>query len=92
MDNLREVFRTLDRLNDEELAEVRAYIDQRRAQPQIADEDVQAKIAALHEAFAEIREGMSQEELDDMIKAMNSEYIEPLDPADYEWLDEEDRG
>lgn len=92
MDSLHDLYRTLDRLNDEELDQVQAYINQRRAQPQIADEDVQAKIAALHEAFAEIREGMTQEELDEMIKAMNSEYIEPLDPTDYEWLDEEDNG
>lgn len=90
MDDLRDVFRTLDRLNDEELAEVRAYIDRRTIQPEIADEDVQAKIAALHQAFAEIREGMSEEELDAMIADMNSEYIEPLDPDEFAWLDEEE--
>jgi uncharacterized protein YeeX (DUF496 family) len=90
MENLQDIYRAIDRLNNEELEQVQAYINQRRQQPQIADEDVQAKIAALREAFAEIREGMTPEELQKMIDVMNSEYIEPIDPADYTWLDGKD--
>jgi uncharacterized protein YeeX (DUF496 family) len=90
MDKLSEVYGTLDRLNHEELAQVRAYIDQRMMQPQISDEDPHRRAAALMAALAEIREGLSKEELDEMIEAMNSEYIEPLDPADYAWLDDDE--
>ncbi|MCC6802177.1 MAG: hypothetical protein IT319_04760 [Anaerolineae bacterium] len=88
MDHLHDLYRTLDQLNDEELAEVRAYIDQRRAvKPEIADETPQERAAALMAAFAEMREGLSEEQLDAIIADMNSEYIEPLDPDEFAWMD-----
>ena len=87
MDKLSEIYQAIDQLNRDEFRKLRAYIEQRPEPPQIV-EDPQTKIAALRDAFAKIREGMSQEELDEMIWAMNYEYIEPLDPADYAWLDD----
>ena len=90
MDKLSEVYEKIDHLSREEMAQVRAYLDQRLMQPQIIDEDIQTKIAVLHQAFADIRAGFTPEELEELIEAMNSEYIEPLDPADYAWLDEDE--
>lgn len=55
-------------------------------QPQIQNEDAQAKVKALQDAFAEIRAGLTAEELGEMVEAMNAEYIEPLDPSEYDRL------
>lgn len=88
MDSLRDLYRTLDQLNDEELAEVRAYIDRRSVKPEIADEDVQAKIAALRAAVDDFWEGIPQEEIDQIIEDANAEYVEPLSNDD--WIDERD--
>jgi hypothetical protein len=88
MTDLQEILQAIDRLNDEEREQQRAYLDRPVEYPPITDEDTETKIARLHEAFAEIRAGMTQEELDEMIEVMNSEYIEPFDPADYTWLDD----
>ena len=83
MDKLSEIYQAIDQLNRDEFRKLRAYIEQRVEQPVIANEDPQTKIAALRDAFAKIREGMSQEELDEMIWAMNYEYIEPLSKSDW---------
>lgn len=88
MDSLHDLYRTLDRLNEDELAEVRAYIDRRTMRPEIADEDVQAKIAALRAAVDNFWEGMPQEEIDQIIEDANAEYVEPLSNDD--WLDKSD--
>ncbi len=89
-DNLDEIFHAIDRLNRDQLAQLRAYVEQRITQPQlqIAAESPKEKADALMRAFAEMREGLTKEELDEMIEAMNSEYIEPLDAHDYAWLDD----
>ncbi len=71
-ENLHDLYAAIDRLNDEELDQVQAHINQRRMQPQIK-EDPHTRAAALKAAFAEIREGLSQEDLDEMIKAMNAD-------------------
>lgn len=88
---LNDLYVSIDRLDRTELEQLRQYIDQRIEAPSVEDERVEAKVKALQEAFAEMRAGLSAEELDEIVEAMNSEYIEPLDPADYSWLaDEED--
>ncbi len=90
MSNLQDILQAVDHLNDEERAQLRAYLDYQLIPQQIRDEDTQTKITKLHEAFAEIRAGMTQEELDELIEVMNSEYIEPLDRTDYAWLDDDE--
>lgn len=45
------------------------------------EEDVEDWMAKLDQAIAEIREGLSPEELQTVIKMMNEEYIEPIDSA-----------
>ena len=81
-----DLYVTIDRLSPEELQELRAYLDQRIAQPQIADEDVQTKIDALHAALENFWEGLSQDEIDAIVEGMNSEYVEPL--SEDNWFDE----
>lgn len=89
-DDLQGIFRAIDRLNQDQLAQLRAYVEQRIVQPQITDETPQEKIAALHAAFAEMREGLTEEELEQIIHDMNYEYIEPIDPDEWAWLDDEE--
>lgn len=47
---------------------------------QMIDDNPETTITELLSAFAEIREGLSKEELSELVEAMNSEYIEPEDP------------
>ena len=81
MENLRELYGQIDRLDDAGLEDLRAYIEQRMKQPQNVSEDAQTKIEALRDAFAEMRAGLTDEELEEIVEAMNSEYIEPANPA-----------
>jgi hypothetical protein len=91
MDKLSEIYEQVDRLSRDEKLQLRAHIDQRLEQSTsvIANEDPPKKIAALHAAFAKLREGLSQEELDTLAEAMNSEYIEPLSKSDWFHSDDE---
>jgi hypothetical protein len=41
-------------------------------------------IKSFDEALAELRDGLTETELDIMIKAMNEEYIEPIDESDWQ--------
>jgi len=88
MENLRDLYGTLDRLNRDELEQVFAYVRQRMEQPQIADENAQTKIAVLRDAVKDFWGDISQDEVDEIVEEMNSEYVEPL--SKYDWLDEED--
>jgi uncharacterized protein YceH (UPF0502 family) len=53
------------------------------------EEDVETRIAKLNEAFAELREGLTQEELDDIVWAMNYKYVHPDLDKEYDWLNEQ---
>ena len=88
--NQQALYQTIDEMNPEELAQLRQYIDQRMVQPPVIDEDAATRIAAIQEALVEIRSGLSEAELDKIIEAMNSEYIEPIG-TQYDWLDDEEK-
>lgn len=88
MTTLNNLYHQLDRLDRAELQQLRHYIDQRMETPQVGDEDVQAKVKALQDAVENFWEGVPQEDIDEIVEAMNSEYIEPL--AKHDWLDEKD--
>lgn len=88
-DNLEEIFHAVDRLNRDQLTQLRAYVEQRIAQPQVKDESPQEKIAALHAAVEDFWDGMSQDEIDAIVEDMNSEYVEPIG-SEYDWLDDKD--
>lgn len=51
-------------------------------------EDAEQRIAALHAAIDGFWDGFTPEEIDEIVEAMNSEYIEPEDPALFAWIDE----
>ncbi len=50
-------------------------------QPPLIQEDVETRITALMAGFAEIREGLSESELAELVEVINTEYIEPDDPT-----------
>ncbi len=77
---LQDVMKAVDQLSPEERRELREYLDQRESAPQPAQElSPDERIRRMDEAVKAIREGMTQAELEDMIAAMNAEYIEPID-------------
>lgn len=78
MDKLSEVYRQIDQLNHEELAQLQTYVDQRLDQLHSAAENPQAKIAALMASVENFWGDMPQAEIDAIVEDMNSEYIPPL--------------
>jgi uncharacterized protein YeeX (DUF496 family) len=78
---LDELMRAVDELSEEELRQLRDYVNQRHVNNLSADERIQM----LEEAADAIREGLTPEELDEMIAAMNEEYIEPWDEAEWKF-------
>ncbi len=75
---LQELFRAVDRLSPDERAELRTYIDQ---QPDVPAHEtpVEERIHKMDEAARMIRESLTDEEWDEIERAMNDEYIEPID-------------
>jgi len=72
-----DVKKAVDRFSPEELRRLREYIENReqtlKLQPGTVDMD------SLLAALADIRAGLSDEEFAEIERAMNEEYIEPLD-------------
>jgi hypothetical protein len=83
---LDELMRAVDELSDEELRQLRDYVNQRHTSDE-EDTELRAgtmNVDALMRAVDEIREGLTQQELDEMIAAMNEEYIEPFDESEWQ--------
>jgi uncharacterized protein YeeX (DUF496 family) len=76
---LNELIKAVDALSEEELRQLRDYVNQRPVHRLSAEE----RIRMLEEASAAIREGLTQAELSEMISAMNEEYIEPFDESEW---------
>lgn len=81
---LQELMRAIDHLSRPELDQLRQYIDQREKEQErqihpARGDTPQERVRRLDAAAAAIREGLTQEELDEMTAAMNAEYIEPFD-------------
>ncbi|MCI0555803.1 MAG: hypothetical protein L0287_33065 [Anaerolineae bacterium] len=74
---LAELIKAVDELSHEELRQLREYIEQQERKPAELDID------ALEQVFAELREGFSKKDLEELEWAMNVEYIEAVD--DTEW-------
>jgi len=72
-----DVKKAVDRFSPEELRRLREYIENReqtlKLQPGTVDMD------SLLAALEDIRAGLSEEEFAEIERAMNEEYIEPLD-------------
>jgi DNA-binding GntR family transcriptional regulator len=86
MMNLQQVKEAIDRLTPEELRELRAYLAERETMPP-AQHDLppEERARRLDEAFIKMREGLTSEQLEEIVAAMNEEYIEPWDES--EWTD-----
>jgi DNA repair exonuclease SbcCD ATPase subunit len=92
MTDMQALFHTIEQLSPAELEQVRQFVEERRDQLQQirlpTDEEVEARINALHEAFAELREGLSEQDLQEISWAMNYEYVDPDALKAYDWIDE----
>jgi hypothetical protein len=91
MIDLQTLLDAIDQLEPEELEQIQARIEQQRQtlyQKRIDTEDPKMWIAGLHAALAEFREGITDEEWQEISTAMNAEYVEPEDPELFDWLDD----
>jgi uncharacterized alpha-E superfamily protein len=84
--NLQEVKEAVDHFSPEELYELREHLEKRAVEiltvHRLSPEE---RIRRLDEAAKAIREDFSDAEWEAVEKAMNEEYIEPWDEA--EWTD-----
>jgi hypothetical protein len=77
---LQDVKRAVDQLSPEERRELREYLEQREStEPPAHALPPEERARRLREAFEQLRAGLSQQELDDITRAMNAEYTEPFD-------------
>lgn len=82
---LDELKRAVDRLSGEEFRQLRDYVNQRAAHKQ-ADTELRIgtmNVDTLMQAVEQIREGLTEEEIETMVAAMNEEYIEPFNEAEW---------
>jgi hypothetical protein len=70
---LAELMKAVDDLSRQDFETLYDYLEQRREY--LAEE----RIRMIEEAVAEIREGFSEQDLEELEWAMNVEYIEPVD-------------
>lgn len=82
LDNLYQV---IDDLSTDDLDALSEYIEQQREQRRLAQYTVEERIQKIEAAFAELREGLTPDELNEITEAMNSEVVEPFDKS--EWRD-----
>lgn len=83
---LDELMKAVDRLSNEELRQLRDYVNQRHTDEEEETELLTGtmNVDALMRAVDEIREGLTEAEIDEMIAAMNEEYIEPFDESEWQ--------
>jgi hypothetical protein len=69
---LNDILQAVDKLSHEELRQLRGYVEQRERQSHPARGlTPEERIRRMRSAAAAIREGMTQEQLDEMFAAMN---------------------
>lgn len=91
MSDLQALFAAIEQLPPEEFQELRRFVeerDQEQVTARRAIETLEERLAALHAALAEFREGLSDEEMREIADAMNYEYIDPNVLRAYDWIDE----
>lgn len=74
---LEEVFKAVDHFSSHELQQLREYIEDRERQLALRPGTVDME--TLLSALEDIRAGITDAEFADIERAMNEEYIEPLD-------------
>lgn len=80
---LNEILKAVDELSPDERRQLRDYLDQQE-QPAQEHRAGTMDINALMRAVDEFREGLTEEELDEMIALMNEEYIELWDESEWQ--------
>lgn len=74
---LRDVMKAVDRFSADQLRQLREYIQQREQQIELKAGTLNTD--ELLEGLAEMRAGLTEKEFNEIARAMNEEYIEPLD-------------
>lgn len=82
---LDSLYQVIDDLSADDLDALSEYIEQQREQRRLAQYTTEERIQKIEAAFAELREGLTPAELDEITEAMNSEMVEPFDES--EWRD-----
>lgn len=82
---LDSLYQVIDDLSADDLDALSEYIEQQREQRRLAQYTTEERIQKIEAAFAELREGLTPAELDEITEAMNSEVVEPFDES--EWQD-----
>jgi hypothetical protein len=82
---LDSLYQVIDDLSADDLDALSEYIEQQREQRRLAQYTTEERIQKIEAAFAELREGLTPAELDEITEAMNSEVVEPFDES--EWRD-----
>lgn len=86
MMTLQEVKLALDYLSPEELRELRVHLEKRETEIATrAELSPEERARKLDEAFAQFREGLLPIQIEEMVAAMNEEYVESWDES--EWRD-----
>jgi len=97
MNDLQALLQQIDQLSRDELIIVEQHLQARKQKTEtleaVSQEDVEAWMTALHEAINDFRAGLTEGELDEIIDAMNAEYVDPDDLTLFDWVDDlpEDR-
>jgi hypothetical protein len=73
---LQEVFALIDSLSDDEVQAIREYIEQR---------NLEKWLNAFNEAVEALQEGLTEEEVSEIVSAITTETIHPVD--DNSWRD-----
>ncbi|MCB9436255.1 MAG: hypothetical protein H6673_04580 [Anaerolineales bacterium] len=79
INTLDQLKQAINQLTPDELTQLQQHIDAHRQHLQHLVDDPNAWMAQLDSAVAAIREGLSEEEIQDMTDAMNAEYVNPQD-------------
>lgn len=82
---LDSLYQVIDDLSTDDLDALSEYIEQQREQRRLAQYTTEERIQKIEAAFAELREGLTPADLEEITEAMNSEVIEPFDES--EWRD-----
>lgn len=77
--SLEQLLHQIDQLTGDELRQLQEHIERRRR------EAAEERVRAFDEVVAALREGLTEQEIEEIIAAINAEYIEPFD--DSQWRD-----
>ena len=87
MIELEAVLESLNHLNPDELMQVRRRVQMLEQQARAPlDDDVETRIAALNAALDNFWEGFTEEEVDEIVWAMNVEFVDPEELKTFDWL------